>query len=95
MSPLFHARLPTTMKDFAIVPTLRPTAILVTGWPAGDQARPGRGIAGGEQRDLVALVDQSLGQVGHDTLGAAVQLRGNALEERGNLGDAHAEGPFA
>ena len=45
-------------------------------------------VAAGEQRDLVALADQLLGQPGDDALGAAVELGGNAFVEGRDLCDS-------
>ena len=46
-------------------------------------------IGGREQGHLVAEPHELLGQVRDDALGAAVQLRRHALEERGNLRNSH------
>ena len=56
---------------------------------AGDQLGRGPRVAAGEQRDLVALANQLLGQVRDDALGAAVARRRHALDERRHLRDAH------
>ena len=61
-------------------------------WRAAIESRGGDRIATGEQRHVVALSDQLLGQVRNDALGAAVKARRDALGKRGNLGDFH-DGP--
>jgi hypothetical protein len=58
--------------------------------PAGrHQPRLRHRVATREQRHLVALVHQFLGEVRHDPLGAAVALRRHALVQRRDLGDLH------
>jgi hypothetical protein len=47
------------------------------------------GIAAGEERYLMALADQGLGQVRDYALGASVGARGYRFEKWGHLGDAH------
>ena len=44
-------------------------------------------LGAGEQGDLVAEVDQGVGQVGDDPLGAAVEAGRHGLIEGGDLGD--------
>ena len=56
---------------------------------AGDQVRLRFRVPAREQRDVVALPDELLGQVGNDALGAAVVLGRHALEQRRNLGNSH------
>ncbi len=41
-----------------------------------------------EQRDVVPLVHQRIGEVGHDALGSAVETRRNRFGEGGDLRDA-------
>src|SRR5205814_136181 len=47
-------------------------------------------IAAGEQRHVVPLGDQLLGDPGDDPFGAAVKPWRHALDKRGDLGDPHA-----
>ena len=61
----------------------------------GDQLRRCLRVAAGEQRDLVPQPHQLFGQVGDDTLRAAVQLRRHALIQRGDLCDSHDDSPVA
>ena len=46
-------------------------------------------IAAGEERHLMALADQGLGQIRDYTLSASVGARGYRFVKRGHLGDAH------
>ena len=67
--------------------------VLEVGRPQGDgdrrdEAARHLGITRGEGRDVVAALDQLDDQLVHDALGAAVALGRNALERRGDLGDA-------
>jgi hypothetical protein len=55
----------------------------------GHEPRRGDRIAAGEQRDIVALCDQRVSQVGHDPFGAAIELRRNPFHQRCDLGDLH------
>jgi hypothetical protein len=55
-----------------------------------DELRPGLGIAAGEERDLVAQANKFLYQVGNNALRAAIQFRGNAFGEGGDLCNSHA-----
>jgi hypothetical protein len=60
-----------------------------------DRLEPGprRRIAAGEQRHLMPQRHQFLGQPRHDALGTAIKLRRDRFGQRGDLGDAHANGP--
>jgi len=55
----------------------------------GDQARRRLRVAAGEQRHVVTSPDELLGKVRDDTLGAAIEARGDRLIERRDLGDPH------
>jgi hypothetical protein len=59
---------------------------------AGDRHQAGlrARVAAREQGDVVAVLDQRLGQVRDDALGAAVAARRHALEQRRHLRDLHA-----
>ena len=46
-------------------------------------------VAAREQRDVVTLRDELVGEPRDDTLGSAVVLRRNALVQRSDLSDAH------
>ena len=54
---------------------------------------PGRGdgVAAGKQRDVVALLDERLGQVGDDALRSAVEARRHAFHQGRDLCDLHVE----
>ncbi|MNE46266.1 hypothetical protein D3C80_1405930 [compost metagenome] len=54
-----------------------------------DQSRPRLGLGAGEQGDVMAQIDQGVGQVGHHPLGAAVETWGHGLIEGRDLGDLH------
>jgi hypothetical protein len=56
---------------------------------AGHQFGRGAGIGAGEQRDLVALTHEFLGEIGNDPFGAAIERRRDALIERRDLSDLH------
>ena len=56
---------------------------------AGHELGRGLRIAAGEQRDVVTLADQLLGQPRDDALGPAVEARRNGLGEGSDLGNAH------
>jgi hypothetical protein len=49
----------------------------------------GAGVAGGEQGDVVAQVDQGVRQVRDDPLGAAVEAWRDGFVQGRNLGDPH------
>ena len=49
-------------------------------------------VAAGEQRHVMALRDQFLGQIRDDALGSAVEARGHTFHQRRNLGDFHVIG---
>ena len=51
--------------------------------------RRGQRVAAREQGDLVSLADQLLGEIRDDALGAAVQARRHAFDQRRDLGDFH------
>ena len=55
---------------------------------AATSSAPGLRVAAGEQRDLVAVAHQLLGQIGDDPLGTPVELRRHALIQGSDLGDA-------
>lgn len=55
---------------------------------ARNEPRACDGVTAGKQRDVMTLVNQLLGEVRHDALGAAVQLRRNAFIERRYLCDS-------
>ena len=57
--------------------------------PHRDQSRPRPGVGAGEQGHLMAEVDQGIGQMRDDTLGAAVKSGRNRLIQRGDLGNFH------
>src|SRR5262245_60053312 len=70
--------------------------------PVGDRsvqahgARPirfpicaGLRITAGKQRDVMPQCDEFFREEGYDTLGAAIEFRGNSLEQRRNLSNAH------
>jgi hypothetical protein len=57
------------------------------------QMRPGARFGAGEQRHVVAQVDQSFAEVGDHALGAAVEPRRHGFVQRRNLGDLHIGGP--
>ena len=59
-------------------------------WANRDELGRRDRIAAGEQRDVVALADELLGQVGHDPLRTAVVLRRDGLVERRDLCNPHA-----
>jgi len=52
------------------------------------------GISACEERDLVSLMNEFFGQVGHDPLGAAIVFRWNGLIEGRDLCDLHERSPF-
>ncbi|MNQ90988.1 hypothetical protein D3C85_1063510 [compost metagenome] len=54
-----------------------------------DQPRPRLGLGAGEQGHLVAQIDQGVGQVGDDPLGAAVETRRHRLIEGRDLSNLH------
>ena len=56
---------------------------------AGTQPRARLRIAAGEQRHVVAELDQLFGEIGDDALGAAIEPRRDALDQRRDLGDLH------
>ena len=49
----------------------------------------GARIGAGEQRHLMAQINQRVGKVSDDALGAAVEFRRGGFVQRRNLGDAH------
>ena len=49
----------------------------------------GGGIARREERDVVAAAHELFREPGDDALGPSIQPRRDALEQRGNLSDAH------
>ncbi len=51
-------------------------------------------VAGGKQRHLVPKFHQCIGQIGDDTLGAAVVFRRHGFGEWGNLRNLHDESPW-
>ena len=51
-------------------------------------------IAAREQRHVVPELDQFLGEVVNDAFGPAVGFRGNAFNQRRNLGNTHRTGPW-
>ena len=53
--------------------------------PGTSRDQPGLGLcfAGGEQRDLVALIDRSISEMGHHPLRAAIQFRRHSLHTTG------------
>ena len=55
----------------------------------GHQRRLGPRLGAGEQRHVVAELDQGVGEMGDDPLGAAVEARRDGLVERCDLGDLH------
>jgi len=55
----------------------------------GLEGRGGLRIAAGEQRDLMPLADQFLGQMGDDALGAAVTAGRTTFVQWGNLSNPH------
>ena len=62
---------------------------------ARDQFGGGKGVAAGEQCDIVALADQLFGEVVNDALRAAIEPRRHALDQRRDLSDLHvASFPF-
>src|SRR6478609_3142730 len=63
-------------------------------WTAGLELGGCLGVSACEQRDLMALTYEFLGQVGHDPFGPAVQLRGHTFPERRQLSDLHVGDPF-
>ena len=56
---------------------------------AGTRLGLGLRVAAGEQGHVVAELDQRVGQVGDDALGAAIEPRRDAFVQRGDLGDLH------
>src|SRR5713226_10746843 len=46
-------------------------------------------IAAGEERHRMAELDQLFGEIGDDALGAAIEPRRDALDQRRDLGDPH------
>ncbi len=54
----------------------------------GDEPGSGLRVAARKQRDLVSESNQLLREIRHDTLGAAVQVRGDALVQGGHLCDS-------
>ena len=46
------------------------------------------GFRAREQRDVVSLIHQGIGEVGHDALGSTVKARRNRFGKRGDLRDA-------
>ncbi|CAM2163741.1 hypothetical protein BO443_120084 [Burkholderia orbicola] len=53
------------------------------------------GVAAGEQRHVMAEFDERLGEVGHDTLGAAVEFRRDGFVKRRDLGNSHGCSPVS
>ena len=60
---------------------------------AGEKRGLGVGIAAGEQGDLMAQIDQRVGQMRHHPFGAAVKLRRDRLVQGRDLGDFHKRTP--
>jgi hypothetical protein len=52
------------------------------------------GVSAREQRDLMSLPHQFLGEVGRDPFGPTVELRGHTFPERRQLSDLHGFDPF-
>ena len=61
--------------------------------PDGFQLGLGDGVAGREQRHVMAEIDQRLGDLGHDALGAAVEFRRHGFGQRGDLRNPHILSP--
>src|SRR6185437_11207775 len=65
------------------------------GLRAGDETGGGSRIAAREQGHVMTEIDQGFGEPPDDTLGAAIELGGNRLGERGDLGNTHGNIPPA
>ena len=61
---------------------------------ASNQFRGGFRIAAGEERHLMSLPHQFLGQIGNDPFSSAIELRRNTFHQWRNLGDFHPGTPF-
>ncbi|MGF6481848.1 hypothetical protein QFZ91_004011 [Paraburkholderia sp. JPY419] len=57
--------------------------------PESFELRRGLRITACKQRDVVALLDQRLGQIGHHAFRTTVQLGRNRLVQRSDLSDSH------
>ena len=55
----------------------------------GYQPRLGPGVGAGEQHDVMPEIDQGVGKVGHDPLGAAVEAGWHRFVEGCHLCDSH------
>ena len=53
----------------------------------------GDGLPAGEQRDIMALRHQSLGEIADDSFRASVEARRHAFDQGGNLRNSHWLGP--
>jgi hypothetical protein len=83
---LDHQQMMHERIDTVVIQTLR----------AGNdrhQASAGDRVAAGKQRHLMPLSNKLLGQVGNDSLGAAVQLRRDAFSQWRYLRNPHDEPP--
>ena len=60
----------------------------------GDEPRARARIARREERDVVAAAHELFREPGDDALGPSIQPRRDALEQRGNLSDAHSCEPI-
>ncbi len=58
-------------------------------WDARHKLRPRLRIARCEERHLMALRHQLLGQIGYDPFGAAIKARRAAFRQRRDLGNSH------
>jgi len=76
-----HQVIGNMLPDIGIKPQSPPAT--------GDEVGGGLGIAAGKQRYVMSLQDQFVCQVGDDAFCSAIEARGHALNERGNLGDLH------
>jgi hypothetical protein len=59
--------------------------------PGRNQPRFGHGISAREQRDVVALAHQLIGEIGDDSFGSAIQSGRNAFVEGRDLRDSHVD----
>src|SRR5215212_4700949 len=62
---------------------IEPDRALAHGEEVGFRLR----VRTGEERNVVAELDEGIGQVGHNPFRAAIKTRRNCFGQRGNLGD--------
>ena len=56
---------------------------------AADERGISLAVAAGKKRHIVTARNERVGEMSHDPLSAAVELGGNSLVKRGDLGNSH------